>query len=314
LERAVGSVLPQLDAHTEVLIVDNASSDDTVAVATRLAEGCAAVRFEREPVVGLAAARHKALRSARGQWVVFLDDDAVAEPGWLTAYLTFFRALPSDRVAAVGGAVSPEYEVIPPAWYSPTANRLDLGPQPVRVSARHGPWGCNIGYRREVALGAGGFDPALGRRDCVMGAHEETELNLRLERAGYEVWWLPQAHIRHRVGKERLRFGWCLRAAFQSGYTKAVVRRQARGRGTAWTLWRLGRLLGTPWHTGLNLVVAALTWPWQKGRLAAAASIRAAEVAGFGWQLLQPMPKAAGPASGATAAAQPTATEAGGCP
>ena len=95
-------------------------------------------------------------------------------------------------------------------------------------------------------MGAGGFDPALGRRDCVMGAHEETELNLRLERAGYEVWWLPQAHIRHRVGKERLRFGWCLRAAFQSGYTKAVVRRQARGTGTAWTLWRLGRLLGTP--------------------------------------------------------------------
>lgn len=289
LERAVASVLAQLQGQTEVLIVDNGSVDDTAAVARGLADTSPAVRLAREPRLGLANARNTALGAARGQWIVFLDDDAVAEPGWLAAYMTFVQAPPSPAVAAVGGPVSPEYEVPPPAWYSPTANRLDLGPEPVRVAARYGPWGGNIGYRREAVLAVGLFDPALGRKDQLMAAHEETELNLRLERAGYQIWWLPQARIRHRVAADRLRLGWCVWAAFQSGRSKALVRWRGRSPGVGRSLWRAGRVLGTPLHAGLNLLVAALIWPWRHGCRSAAACIRAAEIAGFGWQLTGPM-------------------------
>src|ERR1041385_623617 len=116
LERAMRSVLPQLTADAELLIVDNGSSDETLRVAQSLAAANSQVRTLVEPTPGLSAARNTALREARGRVVVFLDDDAVAESGWLRAYRKFFLAPPSARVAVAGGFVAPEYETPPPGW------------------------------------------------------------------------------------------------------------------------------------------------------------------------------------------------------
>src|SRR5438105_795860 len=92
LQRALQGVLAQLGDDAELLIVDNASSDDTPRIAQAAAAADPRVRalVEKEP--GLSVARNAALREACGRVVVFLDDDAVAGPGWLDAYRNFFRA------------------------------------------------------------------------------------------------------------------------------------------------------------------------------------------------------------------------------
>src|SRR5205807_9766350 len=99
LQKAVDSVLPQLSEDIELLIVDNASTDNTPEVAMHLAAANRQVTVCLEDEVGLSAARNKALLQARGQYVLFLDDDAVAEPGWLAAYHQFLSAPPSGRIA-----------------------------------------------------------------------------------------------------------------------------------------------------------------------------------------------------------------------
>ena len=213
LEKAVHSVLPQITDDTEMLIVDNASADNTPEVASRLAGANPAVALWRENELGLSAARNAALVRARGQYVIFLDDDALAEPGWLEAYRRFLISPSAERIAVVGGAVFPDYEVAPPKWLGAGAHQLDLGGTPKRVSARGGPWGGNSAYRRVAALQVGMFDTRLGRKGNSLAALEESDLNLRLLKAGYEIWWLPGAGIRHFVAASRL--GQALR--FQRG-------------------------------------------------------------------------------------------------
>ena len=116
-------------------------------------------------------------------------------------------------------------------------------------------------------------------------------MNLRLEKAGYQIWWLPAARIRHFIAAERLRIGWQIRHEFRDGRSRALVRLQAvpeRGRRL---LLLVGRLLAAPFHCAINLVLAALASVVLNQRLAVRALVRAARVAGLGWQLLLEVPK-----------------------
>src|SRR5271170_6316251 len=90
LEKAIRSVLAQANDRVEILIVDNGSTDDTPAFAGKFAAADSRVKFFVEPATGLSRARNTALKNAKGDWIIFFDDDAVAEPGWLAAYENFF--------------------------------------------------------------------------------------------------------------------------------------------------------------------------------------------------------------------------------
>src|SRR6266851_6426684 len=188
LAEAVHSVLPQLDSDTELVIVDNSSTDDTAKLAAGFATANPRVSAFSESKMGLSAARNTVLATARGEYVIFLDDDATAEDGWLEAYRRFFSGLPSARVAGAGGAVFPRYEKPPPAWLNPRAHLLDWGDEPRAFARRGGPWGCNFAVHRRRAIELGGFNAAYGRKGKSMAAHEETEMFQRFQRAGWEMW------------------------------------------------------------------------------------------------------------------------------
>ena len=100
----------------ELLIIDNASTDDTPVVAARLASSHARVTVYREAELGISAARNAALKKACGEFVLFLDDDETAEPDWLATYQRFLSAPPSEKIAVAGGAVFNEFEAPPPKW------------------------------------------------------------------------------------------------------------------------------------------------------------------------------------------------------
>src|SRR2546423_12328653 len=86
LARSVRSALEldYLRDHGEILVVDNASTDQTPAVVSDLqhAAGGSILRYVQEPDLGLHNARHAGARAASGEILLFTDDDATFSPQW----------------------------------------------------------------------------------------------------------------------------------------------------------------------------------------------------------------------------------------
>ena len=103
LARALASCAAQTRRNdTEIIVVDNcprASAEATVRAAA--AKSPVPIRYEREGVAGVAAARNTGVAAAKGSIIVFLDDDQEAEPVWLAELLGAQERYDADAVFGV---------------------------------------------------------------------------------------------------------------------------------------------------------------------------------------------------------------------
>ncbi len=98
IEQAIRSVQSQTLSDFELLVVDNASTDDSRAVAARCADDDARVKLFDEPQKGAAAARNRALDAAQGEFVAFLDADDFIEPTLLEKTVAKAQSTQADIV------------------------------------------------------------------------------------------------------------------------------------------------------------------------------------------------------------------------
>ena len=104
LGRALETLVAQERVPDEVIVIDNASTDDTEAVARSFADSLSLNVF-REDTVGIPQARNKGVDHCTGDVVAFLDDDCEADPRWLGELEYAF--LKDPHVGAVGGPIEP---------------------------------------------------------------------------------------------------------------------------------------------------------------------------------------------------------------
>lgn len=190
----------------ELVVVNNRSTDETDAVLGGF-EDRLPLRRVFEPTPGQSNARNAAIGAARGEYVVWTDDDVLVDAGWLAAYADAFERWPD--AAFFGGPIEPWFEGDPPAWLRAGIRRveaayavLDLGPEPVRLSARTFPYGANMAVRRRVYESVR-YDPGLGLRPGSSMRGEEKALVEHLARAGQEGWWVPGARVTHFIPRAR---------------------------------------------------------------------------------------------------------------
>ena len=231
----------------EILVVDNASTDDTPAVLARMRDAAPALRVVREPRLGLSCARNRALAEVDTDIVAFLDDDAVPRPGWLEALL---RAYGAQAVACAGGPIVSQFFSPPPPWltrqFHPVLSAYDLGPHARRLRdcpTWEYPFGANISFRVSTARALGGFSTRFGLRGALQLAHEETDLCLRIDRAGGEIHYVPDAVVDHRILPERLTPPFLLARCRQRGTSAAYF--ELRNRGLLGALAHLRRYYGS---------------------------------------------------------------------
>ncbi len=237
----------------EVLVVNNGSTDDTDLVLDR-AQAQLPLRRCVEPRAGLAHARNTAVRVARGEYVLWTDDDALVSPAWLAAYCAAFRRWP--EAAIFGGGVVPIFTGRPPAWLLAVRDRVGMAyaarpvrPLPARLRLPSDiPYGANYAVRmREQRLWL--YDPRLGRRpDSSLGGEETTWVRALLQ-AGATGWWVPDAAVVHVIPPARQTRAY-LRTYFDAaGEFLARTTRPARGTRTlfgrprwVWRQWLIATL------------------------------------------------------------------------
>ena len=285
LREAIVAALAQRPAPSEVLVV--VDHNDT------LRERCEAelppgVRvLANEGGRGLSGARNTGVRHAAHGVVVFLDDDAVPEEGWLRELLEPYD---DPLVVGVGGKALPRWSTEPPGWLPAeflwtvgcSYRGLPTSPAPVRT-----PIGANMSFRRSV-FDAGGFTEGIGRLGTTPLGCEETELSIRIRQSASRavILYAPSALVRHLVPPERLTLAYFVSRCWAEGLSKALVSAQvgaedALASERAYTL----RTLPSGVLRGIQGAVRGDRWA-----LARAAAIVAGLVvtsAGYAWGVLR---------------------------
>lgn len=176
---------------------------------------------------GLSGARNRGVELATGTLIAFIDDDARAEPTWISKLVA---SLDGKRVIAAGGKITPIWAGDePPGWF-PEEFLWVIGCS-YRGLPDRGPVrnviGCNMVFRSSVFEVAGGFSSDVGRLGSQLLGCEETELCIRA--AGLfpedQIIYVPEAVVHHHVPKSRQAIGYFLRRCLSEGMSKAVVRR-----------------------------------------------------------------------------------------
>ncbi|HEY6672645.1 MAG TPA: glycosyltransferase family 2 protein [Solirubrobacterales bacterium] len=185
---------------TEVLVVDNASSDGSDAIAEAAAERHESIRLLRSPTNrGYAGAVNLALADARGTYVAVLNMDVVVGAGWLDPLIAFLESTPgagavcplivleSDpgRINAAGQNVHVTGLGFN-RWLEEPRERA--GSAPFRVSGLHG---ASFLVRREDFESIGGWD------ESGFLYHEDVELSWLLQLAGREIYCVPTSRVSH---------------------------------------------------------------------------------------------------------------------
>lgn len=257
LAKAIESVAAQTLAQSlgwEILVVDNNSSDETRQVVEnfrRRYPEC--IRYLFEPQQGLSYARNAGIREARGEILAFIDDDEIADAGWLQ---NLTANLHSGEWAGAGGRVLPPLGFSPPRWLS-SKNSFARGPLAIfdpgleAGKLNEPPFGANMAFRREVFGRYGGFRTDLGRTGKNLISNEDTEFGRRLLAAGLRLRYEPSALTYHAVEEIRLRQEYFLRWWFSKGQSEV---RESRNQPNS------KHLLGIPLRLFPALALEAMRW------------------------------------------------------
>ncbi len=182
----------------EIILVDNGSSDDSV---TFIRENYpAVVVIEAGKNLGFAGGNNVGAETARGDYLAFINNDAISDTNWLSAAMNAFYQQPDIDCAACkllnadGSAID----------YVETSLNLfgrafQLGENlPVELNSRDtpietfAPCGGAMVIRRQVFLDVGGFD------DDYIAYFEDVDLGWRLWVQGYKTWFVPESFVYHK--------------------------------------------------------------------------------------------------------------------
>jgi glycosyltransferase involved in cell wall biosynthesis len=257
LQRALASVLAQEPAAAEVIVVDDASTDRTAAVAEEM--GARVIRHERNR--GEGAARNSGIAAATQPWIALLDSD----DEWLPGHLESLWRGRGDHVVVATSALRCGDDPARDRLHGTASGRpLVIGTpadvvfpeNPVPVSA--------VMIRRDVAEGAGGYQPLEHCADfdfLLRCLDQGTGVVLPDVGAVYHVHPEQVSHQREQMKEAHARIARSY--SDRPWYDRAQVRRWTVA--VKWDMYRLERgarralALARPWHAGPLLRL----WWWR---------------------------------------------------
>ena len=230
-EKYIGPLLESIAANDldkkayEVVLVDNNCTDNTREICETFASKHMDVQFRYvvEPEQGLSAARNKGIREAKGDLIVYIDDDALVDSHYLRDYTEWFAAHPETM--ACGGPIEPLYETQEPSWMTPYTRALltawmNYGDKVREYPKGRFPGGGNAAYRKEVFDKVGLFNTALGRKGNSLMASEEKDIFDKMHALGMQVLYLPTPVLHHCIPQAKLEKDYFDKVTLQIGISE----------------------------------------------------------------------------------------------
>jgi glycosyltransferase involved in cell wall biosynthesis len=233
LERALDSLRSQSYPRDkyEIIVVDNGSTENTASIGLPYKKKFNHFTYTVEKNPGLHNARHKGLFTAKGDILVYIDDDVEPFPGWLEGIQEAFG---QTGVVLVGGKVLPRFQSPPPRWVTKMwknvngygkalgyLSLVDFGDNPREIP----PWfvyGCNFAIRKKVLLEAGGFHPDSMPAELIKYRGDgESWVSRYIHQQGYTAFYHPKASVYHVIPPGRLTLDYFRQRAFIQGITRS---------------------------------------------------------------------------------------------
>ncbi len=191
---AVNDLRRQEYPNFEIVVVDGSAEENRAL--TALAREDSRLHVLRTEPRGTCFARNTGVRAARGEVVVFLDDDVrLTERNFLTIHAA---AYDDQRVGGIGGRVLDVNDALNSQQTGPVCAVTKTGrvfPNATSLVRQeiNAPRGGNMSFRRRIIDAVGGFDERF--RGNAM--REETDFSLRVVKAGWRIVYEPAAELTH---------------------------------------------------------------------------------------------------------------------
>lgn len=171
-----------------------------------------------EGVAGLAKARNLGWQKAKGEYVAYIDDDAIATEGWVKNILIFIKLHPN--VVAFGGPYTSSNESTLPTWIPIELTAMEISTRVARPIILPHEWltGTNMVFKRSILKELGGFDESLGVTPTRRSYGEETDLLIRIHNAGHPIWYDPKIKVHHEFSQGKQSLFFLLQDQFTHGY------------------------------------------------------------------------------------------------
>lgn len=225
IEATVQSVLVQSLPPSEVLVIDDGSTDDSASIVRRLP----VTLLQHPQNFGLSVARNTALQAARHSIIAYIDVDAYADRAWLAALAQWFAR--SDVHGVGGQGIETQWLTLADQWRHLHASQGHGGRRLDRAPFL---FGLNMAYRVDALRQVGGFDTTL-RTNA-----EDLDIGYRLNDAGARLIYEPRSRVYHqRTDDEQT----LKRTMFNWYYWAFVVKRRNGRRPWSLALGTLRRAL-----------------------------------------------------------------------
>ena len=235
LKRALVSIAKQNLSQQcfETIVVDNGSTDDTRVVVDSFVEKMPNLRYFYEPAPGLHVGRHKGLKEAKADILVYADDDIEAFPTWLEGIA---KAFEDKDVMLVSGKNLPKFETEPPDWiirmWSQAHNEnrvlgalsiLDFGDSIKEITPYY-VFGCNFSIRKSILLEAKGFHPDAMPQELIRFRGDgESHVSRYILEQGYKALYHPKASVYHVIPKSRMTEDYFCGRAYNEGISNSYT-------------------------------------------------------------------------------------------
>jgi len=215
------------DFSFEILVINDGSSDDTPLLVKEFSKKSRVpLRYSFQNGSGVAKARNRSIDLARGDWVVFFDDDQVVEQMWLSKLFNAALVHKADCVASNKDLVPftnfeiPQNSII----RALLGEELYINDFWVK-SYKNLPGTGNTIIKKHICSTLGGFD------ESMLSGGSDYEFFRRALKSGYRIYWTTKAIVHHLIQEYRLKYDYLKQISLRIGGNFAYIDKQIHGSG-----------------------------------------------------------------------------------